>query len=131
MRLPSRKLPLLHTLVLASGTAGLVYEVVWMRMLIRVFGITLYAVSTAVSVFLGGLALGSWLLGRMSGRRTLSLRSYGWIEIAIGGSALLATLCIARLPRLYAAIAPLDVAAPGSLLAVTALRVALSALVLL
>jgi spermidine synthase len=127
----SSGLPLLYALVLASGTAGLVYEIVWMRMLIRVFGITLYAVSTVVSVFLGGLALGSWLAGRMARTRSFSLRAYGWIEIGIGVLALFATLAIARLPLLYAGIAPLDVAAPGSLLFVTALRVGLCALVLL
>src|SRR6185436_4049938 len=118
---PSRgKMRLLLALVLVSGMAGLIYEIVWMRMLIRVFGITLYAVSTVVSVFLGGLALGSWLAGRLGRARRLPLRAYGWVEVGIGALALASTLAISRLPALYAGIAPLDVAPFGSLLAVTA-----------
>ena len=55
-----------HSFVLAliflfSGISGLVYEIVWLRMLIRVFGVTIYAVSTVLVVFMGGLALGSFM----------------------------------------------------------------------
>ncbi len=59
----------LPILVFISGMAGLIYEVLWMRMLIRVFGITLHATSTIISVYMGGVsgvlfagfvAIGTW-----------------------------------------------------------------------
>jgi spermidine synthase len=50
---------------LISGLSSLIYEVLWMRMLILIFGSTTFAVSTVLTAFMGGLALGSYLFGRM------------------------------------------------------------------
>mgnify|MGYP007047053081 CR=1 FL=1 len=81
----------LPAIFLLSGISGLVYQVVWMRMLIRVFGITIYATSTVVATFMGGLALGSWLCGRTIASRRPTLRTYALIEFGIAGSAIGAT----------------------------------------
>ena len=63
-----RKMGLVPTVVffcfLLSGLSSLIYEVVWMRMLILIFGSTTFAVSTVLTAFMGGLALGSYLSGR-------------------------------------------------------------------
>lgn len=66
-----------------SGLSGLVYEVLWTRLLTRHLGNTTYSVSTVLVAFMGGLALGSWLAGRMRpGRRWLAV--YGLLEFSIG-----------------------------------------------
>jgi spermidine synthase len=44
----------------ASGISGLVYQVIWVRELVLVFGATTFAVSTVLTAFMGGLALGSF-----------------------------------------------------------------------
>jgi len=75
-------------LFLASGFAGLVYEVLWTRMLTYVFGATLYAVSTVLAAYMGGLALGSFLFGRWVDRQRNPLRLYALLEIGIALSAL-------------------------------------------
>jgi spermidine synthase len=93
---------LLLPLFLFSGASGLVYQVVWMRMLTRVFGITLYAVSTIVAVFMLGLALGSAIAGRALAHRAFGLlRTYAVLEIAIGLLATASTLLIPRLPEMF------------------------------
>ena len=51
--------PLLLLFVL-SGAAGLIYEVVWARQLVLVFGNTSQAVSAILTGFFGGLAIGGW-----------------------------------------------------------------------
>ena len=48
-----------------SGLASLIYEVIWARKLGLVFGTTEYAISTILAVFMAGLALGSFLFGRV------------------------------------------------------------------
>lgn len=53
---------------LASGFCSLVYEVVWLRLAMAKFGATTPSVSTVLAVFMGGLALGSWLAGRVARR---------------------------------------------------------------
>jgi len=56
------------SLFFVSGALGLIYEVVWLRMLILVFGSTHFAVTTVLTAFMGGLALGAYLLGRRAAR---------------------------------------------------------------
>ena len=51
-------------LLFASGTAALVYQVVWIKQLSLVVGVDVYAVTTGVSAFFAGLALGGALFGR-------------------------------------------------------------------
>ena len=53
-----------------SGATGLIYEILWARMLGLVFGATTLAVSTVLAAFIGGLALGSALAGRFAPRIT-------------------------------------------------------------
>ncbi len=77
-------------LFFVSGATGLVYETIWLRELVLVFGSTLYATSAILSTFMGGLALGAWAAGRaMDRRRAPPLRVYGLIEIALALYALL------------------------------------------
>ena len=74
-----------------SGVAGLTYEVLWVRMIDKVVGSAPFAVATVLSIFMGGLALGSYLAGKyidqLSKSRLLFL--YGAVEVGIGLYALL------------------------------------------
>ncbi|MBI5071153.1 MAG: fused MFS/spermidine synthase [Deltaproteobacteria bacterium] len=67
-----------------SGVAALLYEVVWTRLLGLMFGHTVYAITTVLATYMGGLALGSVLLGRRADRLARPLRAYGFLEAAIG-----------------------------------------------
>ena len=73
----------------ASGAAGLMYQVVWSSQLIIVFGNTTEAIGTIVSAFMAGLGLGGLVGGFISPRLRHPLRVYGLVELAVGGSALL------------------------------------------
>src|SRR5262245_59926081 len=81
------RLPLLLIFFL-SGASGLVYEVVWSRSLVLVFGSTTHAVSTVLAAFMGGLALGSIVVGRRGDRLRSPLRIYALLEVAIAALAL-------------------------------------------
>ncbi|MEN6627615.1 MAG: fused MFS/spermidine synthase [Candidatus Sumerlaeia bacterium] len=81
---------LAYPLFLASGAAGLIYEVVWNRVLLNTFGAGLYAVTAVVAAFMAGLALGAWLLGSLGDRIGRPLRLYGALELGValcGGAA--------------------------------------------
>ncbi len=67
-----------------SGACGLLYQVVWTRKLVLLFGTTSYAVSTVLSIFFLGLGVGSWWGGRLADRTERPLRLYGIFEIIIG-----------------------------------------------
>ncbi|HEV2835112.1 MAG TPA: fused MFS/spermidine synthase [Pyrinomonadaceae bacterium] len=111
-----------------SGATGLIYEVLWARMLGLVFGATTLAVSTVLAAFMGGLALGSALAGRLAPRIKKPVAVYGWMEIAIAVYALLVPLLFSGIDNLYASI--WQQLQPG-FFAFTLLRFALSCLLLL
>src|SRR2546426_1628403 len=67
-----------------SGATGLVYELLWVRLLYQAFGSTLESVTTVVAAYMGGLGLGAWLLGRRGDRHPRPAALYGRLEIAIG-----------------------------------------------
>lgn len=75
-------------LFIVSGAAGLIYEVTWTRALGVVFGNTIYAASTVLTAFMLGLALGSWLFGRIADRCSHPLRLYALLELIIGAYAI-------------------------------------------
>lgn len=97
---------ILYTLFFLSGAAGLVYELVWTRQLVFVFGGTTYAITTVLVAFMGGLGLGSYLAGRLSGRIRHAGRAYGVLEIGIGLYALLVPALLAQAEPIYRAIYP-------------------------
>ncbi|HEU4932777.1 MAG TPA: fused MFS/spermidine synthase [Pyrinomonadaceae bacterium] len=87
-----------------SGATGLIYEVLWARMLGLVFGATTLAVSTVLAAFMGGLALGSALAGKLAQRIRKPLSVYGLMEILIALYALLVPLLFRWIDHVYALI---------------------------
>jgi spermidine synthase len=87
-----------------SGLAGLIYQILWLRMIDKVIGSAPFAVATVLSVFMGGLALGSWLAGRYIDRissRSNLLSLYGKVEFAIGIYGLLLPFFIRMAKPIY------------------------------
>lgn len=95
-------LPLLVCFFL-SGAAGLAYEMVWTRRLSLIFGSTTLAVSTVLAVYMGGLALGSALVGRWADRPGCRrIRLYAWLEAGVGAYALFTPWIFGALDEVYA-----------------------------
>ena len=64
-----------------SGLSALVYQVLWLRMLGWVFGVTIYAASAVWATFMAGLAIGSYVAGIAGDRVRNPLRWFGATEI--------------------------------------------------
>src|SRR5688500_6922919 len=73
----------------SSGAAGLIYQVAWVRILSMIFGVTVHAVSAVLAGFMAGLALGSFVAGRVAERLRNPLLVYGIVEIWIGATGVL------------------------------------------
>ena len=73
----------------ASGAAGLIFEVIWSRLLGHVFGATSLAVATTLSAFMGGLAIGALLIAKYMHRVRRPALWYAGFEalIAVYGLA--------------------------------------------
>jgi spermidine synthase len=115
----SRATPALRGVVLAlfvaSGAAGLVYQVVWSRELVLVFGNTTQAVATIVTAFMAGLGFGSLIGGRLAGTSARPLRLYGLVELTVAGMAVLLPFAFAGLAELYRGMWPSLVERPAQL----------------
>jgi len=84
-----------------SGMAALIYEIIWIRPLSLVFGSTVYAVSTIISSFILGLAIGSWLAGRYSDRMKNPLKFFAMLQIGIGVFGISLLPIFGFLPNVY------------------------------
>src|SRR2546423_2803024 len=103
-RSASSTITLIGLCFVLSGATGLIYEVLWARMLGLVFGATTLAVSTVLAAFMGGLALGSALAGRTGASIKRPVRAYGLLEIGIALYALAVPLMFSLVDNLYAII---------------------------
>jgi len=94
-------------LFVVSGACGLTYEVVWTRMLAEVFGVTAFAVSTVLVSFMGGLALGAALLGKLADEARRPLRLFALLEAGVGAYALALPLLLRLVDGIYTKLFPI------------------------
>ncbi len=100
------RFPSLYVALFLSGMSGLVLQTVWVRMLTRQLGSTTAATSTVLAVFMGGLALGGLLGGRICERTNRLVRAYALLELAIAAAAFcISFFLIAGLGDAYVAVA--------------------------
>ncbi len=98
---------LIYPLFFLSGAVALIYEVVWFRSFSLIFGASHLAVSTVLFVFMGGLALGSHLLGKRVEHHAKPLRLYGFLEVGIAVFAVFFVLLMKLYPHVYVPLARL------------------------
>src|SRR5262245_61998822 len=70
-------------LLFASGSAALIYQLLWVKQLSLVVGADLHAVTAAVSAFFAGMAIGSYVFGKRADILVQPLRAYAILEIGI------------------------------------------------
>lgn len=92
----------LYLCFFASGTAGLILEIVWSKYLSFLLGNSIYGVSTVVAAFLGGLGIGAAWGGWLAARTGSPLRAYGRLEALVGVLALSSPLVVLGAPPLFA-----------------------------
>jgi len=76
--------PLILTAFFVSGATSLILETVWVRMLTIVFGATTLAVSTVLTCFMAGLAIGAFVVGRLADRLERPVLFYAAAEAFVG-----------------------------------------------
>jgi spermidine synthase len=91
-------------LLFLSGSAALVFQVLWIKQLSLVVGVEVSAIAGAVSAFFLGLALGGWRLGRMADRQRRPVRFYALLETAVAVSCVAVTLALAHSAALFVAV---------------------------
>ncbi|MDH5343386.1 MAG: fused MFS/spermidine synthase, partial [Betaproteobacteria bacterium] len=91
-------------LLVVSGAAALIYQVLWIKQLTLIVGVDVYAVTTGVSAFFAGLALGGLLIGRWADRVARPLRLYAVLEIGVAVVGVVMTIALAHTASLFATL---------------------------
>lgn len=90
-----------------SGVTGLIYEILWTRIMVELIGGSPFTVSIILTVFMGGLGLGSFLAGRTIDRvrEPIELvKIYGILELVIGAYGLAIPALLVAFKPLYALV---------------------------
>src|SRR5438876_10279548 len=101
-----RQILIACALFFLSGASALVYQVLWLRTLGWVFGVTVYAASAVWAMFMAGLALGSIGAGLAADRVRNPLRWFGVTEVLIGVTAFATPEVLGRLQQAYVSVYP-------------------------
>jgi len=88
-------------LLFCSGACALIYQTVWMRQFRLIFGASTLATAAVLSIFMGGLGIGSALLGKRADRHPNPLRFYGNLELSIAATAALSQLLLWLIAKIY------------------------------
>src|SRR5437762_8744568 len=76
----------------------------WLRQFRLIFGASTFATAAVLAIFMGGLGLGSALLGRRADHHPRPLRFYGNLELLIAASAALSPLLLWLIAKVYFAL---------------------------
>lgn len=79
-------------LLFISGATAQIYQVLWIKQLSLVIGVEVHAITTGISAFFAGLALGGLLFGRFADRLGKPLLLYAGLEIGVAVLGIGATL---------------------------------------
>ncbi len=104
MKKPNLMFLILIFFFFLSGACGLMYEIIWQRLLLLIFGISNFAVATVLSSFMAGLALGSYFFGKKADKIKRPLRLYGFLEIGIALFAFIFPIILEVITSIYTAI---------------------------
>ena len=99
-----RTLALVLACFFLSGASALVYQTAWTREFAFAFGTSELAVATVLAAYMGGLAAGAALAGRVATRVRRPVLAYGVLELAIGVAALLVPAAMRGATALYVAL---------------------------
>ncbi|HUP62814.1 MAG TPA: fused MFS/spermidine synthase [Thermoanaerobaculia bacterium] len=88
-------------LLFFSGACALIYQTVWLRQFRLIFGASTYATGAVLAIFMGGLGLGSALLGKRADAKERPLAYYAQLELLIAAAAALSPLLLWVAAKVY------------------------------
>lgn len=98
-------LGLIYLMFFLSGAAALIYQVVWVRSLTLIFGGSHLAVTAVLSIFMAGLAIGGYIIGKYVDQVRKPLRLYGLLELGIALFAVIFMGWMKLYPSIYIPLA--------------------------
>ena len=109
------------------GFGSLIYEICWVRAATLTFGVSIFAYSVVLTAYMGGMAIGSILIGKWADRTPRPWAVMAWLQVGLAMMGLITPFALHGMASLYATIA--RNLAPG-IAVLTMLRLSLAVLTL-
>src|SRR5437764_3398401 len=84
-----------------SAACALAYQTVWLRQFRLISGASPYATAAVLAIFMGGLGLGSAILGKRADASPKPLAFYGRLELMIAAAAALSQPLLFLVSKIY------------------------------
>ena len=88
-------------LLFGSGTCALIYQMAWLREFRLIFGASTASSAAVLAIFMGGLGLGSLLLGHRVDKKARPLLFYANLELIIAATAALTPFLLWAVRQAY------------------------------
>ncbi|KMQ52930.1 Spermidine synthase [Chitinispirillum alkaliphilum] len=72
-----------------AGISGLIYESIWSQYIKHILGHAAYSQTLVLVVYMGGMALGAWIVSSKTSKLKNLLSSYALVQVLLGTAALL------------------------------------------
>src|SRR5258707_10563423 len=100
----NRRVARISFLLFGSGFCALLYQTAWLRQFRLIFGASTAATAAVLAIFMGGLGLGSAILGKRADAREKPLAFYGALELLIAATAALSQPLLFVVSKIYFAL---------------------------
>jgi len=100
----SRGSAMFGVLLFLSGTAALIYQILWIRQLSLVVGVEVYSITIAVSAFFAGLAAGGAVFGRIADWWSRPYFLYSMLEAGVALVGVGATVALSHAATAFVAL---------------------------
>lgn len=101
----STLIPVILSVFFLSGSAGGIYEVIWTRQLLLVFGASTFAISTVLTSYMAGLAIGSYFIGKYIDKKNVNpIKIFALLEFGIGICGILIVFLIPSVNKIYCSL---------------------------
>jgi spermidine synthase len=95
---------ILFAVLFLSGVSALIYQIVWIRRFGLVFGVDVFTMATVLSAFMGGLAIGSLIFGRLADKIKSPIKLFMFLEFGIALFAFMFPITFKGLINIYSPI---------------------------
>ena len=104
MKTSQRRL-LILLLFFFSGFSYLIFEIAWVRQATLTFGVSIYAYSAVLTAYMGGMALGGFLIRKWADRVSSPLGTFAWLQLGLAGLGFLTPLFLEFTSGVYSSLA--------------------------
>ena len=88
-------------LFIGSGCSALIYEIVWLQSLQMVVGASAISLAVLLTIFMGGMCIGSWFYPKLVPPRWHPLAVYAFLEFLIGVLAIVLLYALPYMEQFY------------------------------